>query len=177
MEQLASAKAALVKLNAGAWEPQLATAAAQIKQAEAALAQAKTNVELRTVTAPSDGVVLQVNVQVGQYVTSVSAETLIVFGDTRTLHVRTDIDEVDIPRFESAKAATAYRRGDAKTPYQLKLLRVEPLVIPKQTLTGELQERTDTRVLQAIFEVIPAENAPKLYVGQQLDVFADTGTP
>lgn len=173
VEQLASAKAALVKLNAGAWEPQLATAAAQIKQAEAALALAKTNVELRTVKAPSDGVVLQVNVQVGQYVNSVSSETLMVFGDTQTLHVRTDIDEVDIPRFEQAQTAIAYRRGDAKTPYRLKLLRIEPLVIPKQTLTGELQERTDTRVLQAIFEVVSTKDSDKLFVGQQMDVFAE----
>lgn len=172
--QLASAKAELVKLNAGTWAPQLATAAAEVKQAEAALAQAKTNVDLRTVTAPTDGTVLQINVQVGEYESGLSTETLMIFGDTSTLNVRTDIDEVDIPRFEQAKTATAYRRGDSQTPIELKLLRVEPFVIPKQTLTGELQERTDTRVLQAIFEVQPSETTPKLYVGQQVDVFAAT---
>ena len=88
--------------------------------------------------------------------------------------MRVDIDEVDIPRFEQAKKATAFRRGDSQTPISLTLLRIEPLVIPKQTLTGETQERTDTRVLQAIFRVGANANHPKLYVGQQLDVFAAT---
>ena len=171
-EQLESAKAELAKLQAGAWAPQIATAEAQVFQATAALEQARTHVALRTVTAPIDGEVLQVNVEVGQYVSGVSTQPLIVLGDTSTLHVRVDIDEVDIPRFEKAMTATAYRRGDSRTAIPLTLVRIEPLVIPKQTLTGELQERTDTRVLQAIFRVGRSDNQLTLYVGQQLDVFA-----
>jgi multidrug resistance efflux pump len=171
---LTSAEAALTKLKAGAWSAELNIAEAQVAQAEAALTQAKTNLALQTVTAPIDGEVLQVNVRVGEFVSSVSTTPLIVFGDTSQLHVRVDIDEVDIPRFQDAKKATAYRRGDAETPIPLTLVLIEPLVIPKQTLTGEIQERIDTRILQAIFKVDATGELPRLYVGQQLDVFVIT---
>ena len=173
-EQLASAKAELTKLNAGAWAPQIAVAESHIAQAEAALNQAQTTVSLRTVTAPTNGNVLQINVEAGEFVVAGPGSSVMVFGDTSELHVRVDVDEVDIPRFEQAKTATAFRRGDAKTAIPLTLLRIEPLVIPKQTLTGELQERTDTRVLQAVFKVDAVDKLPTLYVGQQLDVFAAT---
>jgi hypothetical protein len=44
-------------------------------------------------------------------------------------------------------------------------------VLPKKSLTGNSTERTDTRVLQAIFR-IQSSRMP-LFVGQQIDVFID----
>lgn len=41
-------------------------------------------------------------------------------------------------------------------------------MIPKKSLTGNSAERTDTRVLQAIYGLDP-ENG--LYIGGQLDVY------
>ncbi len=169
---LASAQTTLDKLMAGAWKADLAITEAQVAQAQAALQQAMTNLTLQSVTAPFDGDVLQVNVRPGELVTQFAAVALMIFGDTSRLNVRVDIDEVDIPRFTSAKSALAYRRGDAETAIKLTLLRVDPIVIPKQTLTGESQERIDTRVLQAIFKVELSPDSPVLFVGQQLDVFA-----
>ena len=52
-------------------------------------------------------------------------------------------------------------------------VRVEPLVVPKKTLTGENTERVDTRVLQVIYAI--GETRQPVYVGQQLDVFVDGG--
>ena len=57
---------------------------------------------------------------------------------------------------------------------RLRFVRVEPLVIPKKALTGENTERVDTRVLQAIYAIDRADHP--IYVGQQLDVFIDSGT-
>ena len=63
----------------------------------------------------------------------------------------------------------AFVRGnpDLKTPLQFE--RLEPYVVPKVSLTGQSTERTDTRVLQAIYSFDPA--ALPVYVGQQMDVF------
>ena len=48
-------------------------------------------------------------------------------------------------------------------------MRIDPFVIPKQSLTGASTERVDTRVLQVIYELeIP--QGKKIYVGQQVDV-------
>jgi multidrug efflux pump subunit AcrA (membrane-fusion protein) len=169
-EQLRTAQAQLDKLNAGTWQPDLDAAAAQLRQANAALDQAKVELDQYHVAAPINGEILQVNLRVGEYV-SASADGLIVMGDTSKLNVRVDIDEVDIPRFKTGGPAIGYRRGDTKHPISLSMLRIEPLVIPKQTLTGENQERTDTRVLQALFRVADSESPREIYVGQQLDVF------
>jgi HlyD family secretion protein len=43
--------------------------------------------------------------------------------------------------------------------------------VPKVSLTGQSTERTDTRVLQAIYSFDPA--ALPVYVGQQMDVFIE----
>ena len=53
----------------------------------------------------------------------------------------------------------------------LKFVRFEPLVVPKQSLTGASTERVDTRVLQAVYRIQKADFP--LFVGQQMDVFID----
>jgi HlyD family secretion protein len=60
-------------------------------------------------------------------------------------------------------------KGDSLTPFPLKFVRIEPFVIPKQSLTGASTERVDTRVLQVIYE-LPVPEGKQLYVGQQVDV-------
>ena len=47
--------------------------------------------------------------------------------------------------------------------------------MPKVSLTGQSTERTDTRVLQAIYSFDPA--ALPVYVGQQMDVFIEALLP
>ena len=96
---------------------------------------------------------------------------LVVLGDTSRLHLRANIDEQDIPRFHPEAAALAVLRGAPNTKFPLVFRRVEPLVVPKRSLTGESTERIETRVLEVIFEIHP--QGAQLYVGQQVDVFVD----
>ena len=60
-------------------------------------------------------------------------------------------------------------RGNPDLKTSLQFQRLEPYVVPKVSLTGQGTERTDTRVLQAIYSFDPA--ALPVYVGQQMDVF------
>jgi hypothetical protein len=68
--------------------------------------------------------------------------------------------------------AEAQVRGNPKLKAKLSFVRIEPLVIPKRSLTGDSTERVDTRVLQIIFKIEPTEGIP-LYPGQQMDVFIE----
>ena len=43
--------------------------------------------------------------------------------------------------------ATATLRGDPQAKFELNYKRVEPYVVPKKSLTGDITERVDTRVL------------------------------
>jgi HlyD family secretion protein len=171
--QLARAEAELKLLREGAWKPDIAVAEAQVKMAEAQLRQTETELDRLVVTAPVDGRVLQRNVRTGEYVGVPPGQALIVVGDVTTLHVRMDVDENDIGRFRRDVAGRAITRGANKYEVPLAFVRLEPLVVPKKSLTGQGTERVDTRVLQLIYKV--AATDPRLHVGQQVDVFLDTG--
>jgi len=170
-QKLTQSKSELDLLKAGAWKPEIAIAKAAIAIAEAQVQQTQTEIDRALVTAPAAGEVLQVNVRPGQAVSTQPGQALILLGDNSERRVRVDIDEHDIPRFNSQARAKAFRRGDAETELNLRFVRLEPYVVPKKALTGDNTERTDTRVLQAIYAIEAA--AVPVYVGQQLDVFIE----
>jgi HlyD family secretion protein len=161
-------------LKAGAWKPDLEIAKAAVDEAGALVEQAKTEIARATVVAPVDGVVLQVNVRAGERVSDRDAKALVVVGDINTYHVRIDIDERDIARFQPGAPAKAYPRGETAHEMTMRFVRVEPFVVPKKSLTGENTERVDTRVLQVLYAIERHEHP--VYVGQQLDVFIDEAT-
>jgi HlyD family secretion protein len=170
--QWEQAKADLELLMAGAWKPDKDLSRAAIDLALAQIEQTKTEIERATVRAPIDGHVLQVNVRPGEYVATQAGQSLVMMGDLTQHHVRVDIDEHDIPRFQPGAPARATRRGDAQHELKLSFVRVERFVTPKKSLTGDNTERVDTRVLQVIY-AIEASGQP-IFVGQQMDVFIDT---
>ena len=165
------AQADLALLQAGAWEPDKAIARAAIAQAQAQIDETQTEIDRTLVRAPVAGQVLQVNVRPGEYVSAAAGQALVVLGDLGGLHVRADIDEHDIPRFQTDGDARAFLRGPERREVRLRFIRVEPYVVPKRSLTGDNTERVDTRVLQTIYEV--ADDDQPLFVGQQVDVFID----
>jgi multidrug efflux pump subunit AcrA (membrane-fusion protein) len=172
--QLRSAEKDLALTVAGAWKRDKVIARAAIAQAEAQVGQAQTDIDRCLVRAPVDGVVLQVNVRPGEYVGAPPSQALVVLGAIdKTVHVRVDIDEHDIPRFKAGAPARASLRGAPEKLYPLTFVRVEPYVIPKKSLTGDNTERVDTRVLQVIY-ALDVTGKP-VYVGQQMDVFIDVG--
>jgi multidrug resistance efflux pump len=176
--QLARANAELTLLQSNAWQARRAVQQAAVEQSAAQVKQIETEIERSEVRAivPEGKTleVLQVNVRRGEYVGAPPGQALIVLGGTKTLHVRVDIDENDIPRFREAAPAVAELRGAADTPrVPLRFVRVEPLVIPKQALTGDNKERVDTRVLQVLYAFDPT--GLPVRVGQQVDVFIDVG--
>ena len=172
-QRLAAAMADHELLKAGAWKEDIAVAESAVRRARAHVEQARTEIARLTVTSPIDGDVLKVDVRAGEQVGTGSDRRLMVLGRVQPLCVRTDIDESEIPRFEKHALARAHVRGDPGRSYRLRFVRVEPYVIPKQSLTGDNRERVDTRVLQVVYAV--EEDAPHLYVGQQVDVFVDVG--
>jgi HlyD family secretion protein len=169
--QLQKTKAEHELLLAGAWEQDKAVAKAAVAQAASEVERLRVEIDRHTVKASVDGEILQVNVRPGEYVSLASGKALVVLGNVSLLHVRVDIDEQDIPRFERTLGGIAYLRADSSKGYPLAFVRVEPYVIPKKSLTGDVTERVDTRVLQVIYAL--DQKGDQVYVGQQVDVFFD----
>lgn len=173
-EQHAKAQADDLLLRAGTWEPDLLVARATVAQNQAQVDQIRVELDRLTVKAPVSGEILRVNVRPGEYVGQPADRTLMILGDTERVHVRADIDEVDIPRLQVGNRARAFVRGASERPIPLEFVRVEPYVLPKKSLTGNSTERVDTRVLQVVFAI--DQSPSEVYVGQQLDVFIDAQT-
>ena len=173
LAQLQKADADLKLLKAGAWEADKLIAQKSIEQSRALLLQTDIELARNVMTAPIAGEILQRNVRPGEYVGVPPSQALMVLGDTEVLHVRMDIDENDLTRFRPGMPGRAFRRGDPSRAIPLAYVRVEPYVIPKKSLTGSGTERVDTRVLQVIYAV--QKNDLKLFVGQQVDVYLETG--
>lgn len=146
-------------------------ARAELAAAEAALAVVDTDLERAVIRAPIAGDVLQVNVRPGEYCAPApGSRPPVILGNLRPLHVRVDVDEHEGWKISPSAAAEGHLRGNSRLTVPLRFIRVEPLVIPKRSLTGDSTERVDTRVLQILYAVDSTPNLP-LFVGQQLDVF------
>ena len=184
--KLATSKADLELLKAGAWKADIEIALAEalsaeadVKSADAAIMQAKsaadaamTEIERRVVRAPVDGTILQVKIRVGEFAQPGPLQTpLMVMGQTDTLVARVDVDENDAWRVNSNAKAIASVRGNPQMRAELVFYRLEPYVIPKKSLTGDSMERVDTRVLQVLYKLDPT--VIPVRVGQQVDVFIE----
>jgi multidrug resistance efflux pump len=169
---LAKATADLARLKKGSWEEDIRIAEAAVEQARSQLESTRIELDRLTVRALTDGQVLQVNVRPGQFAALAWKEPLIVLGDVKRLHVRVDLDEQDLPLFRPGAKAVATLKGRPHVRFPLDFVKVEPYVIPKKSLTGDNSERVDTRVLQAIY-ALPDERPIPLYVGQQMDVYLE----
>jgi HlyD family secretion protein len=151
----------------------LAQAQAEAQSAEAQVKSTQIEMDRRVVKAPVDGELLQVKVRLGEYAPAGSlAQPLMLMGNTKTLHVRVDVDENDAWRVRADAPATGYVRGNRDINTGLRFVRIEPYVVPKRSLTGDSTERVDTRVLQVLYAFEGGRKLP-IYVGQQMDVFVD----
>jgi HlyD family secretion protein len=84
------------------------SAEAGVKQAQAALESAETNLRYSTIRSPIDGIVISRNIDVGQTVAaSLQAPTLFtIANDLRKMEVETNIDEADIGKIHEGQHAT-----------------------------------------------------------------------
>jgi len=169
--RLDQAKAELALLQAGAWQPDIEIARAEVAEAQSQVERVRADLDRTIVTSPIAGQILQCKVRAGEYAPAGPlAQPLILMGAVDQLNVLADVDEQDAWRVKAGATAVASVRGDSLHRYALRFVRFEPYVTPKKNLTGDSTERVDTRVLQVIFAL--QKGAP-VYAGQQMDVFID----
>jgi multidrug efflux pump subunit AcrA (membrane-fusion protein) len=152
-------------------EESLALAACHLAKMEKEKTQ--TLLDRLTVRSPINGVVIQKNIKVGEFLVTTNIESPpIVVGDMSSYQIRVDIDEQNASRIADTATGVAYPKNRPDFAIPLDFVRVEPYVIPKRSLSGSSKEKVDTRVLQVIYTFSPPPNAT-LYIGQQVDVFIE----
>jgi multidrug efflux pump subunit AcrA (membrane-fusion protein) len=143
---------------------------AELVQTRASLSQAQTQLRLHQTLAPIAGKILQVRARPGQAaMADANGDPLVTMGQMHPLHIRLDIDEADIARVDIGAPALANPRGLANRRVRAQFVRVEPLVLPKRSLTNSPNERVDVRVLQIIYRLPEASEG--FFAGQQVEGF------
>lgn len=148
-------------------------AADTVKVALATVMRIKTSIERAHIRAPIDGLVLQSNVHPGDFanINPFDRSSLMIIGDVSTLQLRVNIAEEDAWRVKAGAPGTAFVRGNNTIKIPLTFLKIEPLLIPKRSLTGSDTEQVDTRVLQILYTFSPKDHP--IYTGQLLDVYLE----
>lgn len=167
--QLQKAQADLKKLKAGAWRFDLQKAEADLQTTTAQLGKATIALQQAIVRAPRSGEVLKVNIRPGESLGTVLNQEAVVLGNTKTLQVRVDIDEINASQVYPNMEAVATLRGDSQKHFPLRFNRIVPYMVPKKNLSGSNTERVDVRVLQLIYQFDPPHFP--VYVGQQVDIY------
>lgn len=148
------------------------TASAKVTQAIAQEKATETEIDRLTIRAPVAGQVLQSKIRVGEFAPAqVLATPLMLLGSVTPLHLRVDVDENDAWRVSRNAHAVAFVRGNRETSFPLTFVRFEPYVIPKRSLTGDIAERVDTRVLQVVYSF--TRGTESVFVGQLMDVYIE----
>jgi HlyD family secretion protein len=151
-------------------QARLAAAQAAIVQNQSALGQARVNQALRSVKAPIDATILSIKAHQGEYFAQGNnAEPMLTLGNINPLHVKVDIDEIETSKINFDAPVSLSPRGSPQMRITGTLIRIEPVIQPKKSLTNATNERVDTRVLQIIY-ALPS-NVKGFFVGQQIDAF------
>lgn len=172
--ELQVARAELARAEAGPWEKDLAVAQARREAAKAAADGTRALIERLTVRAPLAGVILKRNVEPGRFATTDPNDPAMVLGAIDEMRVRAQVDEEDLPRLREGAAGTARVRGAGDKRLALTMIRIEPLALPKRSLTGDISERVDTRIVEVLFRVESTDGV-RLYPGQVVDVYIEAG--
>lgn len=110
---------------------------AQISSAELNVEKAELDLSRTKITAPMDGTVVGLPVEVGQTINaSSSSPTIVKLADLSTMIVKAGISEADVPNVTPGQRAYFTILGDPDTPIDATLLYVEPAPESFQTSTS-----------------------------------------
>lgn len=125
-----------------------AASRSNVIQAQGAYDAAKTAYEKSLITAPFDGVVAELNLEVGQLsqITAVIPLAPIRLVDVQPRYVRVEIDEVDLPKVALGQRARIKILAVRREPFQAVVRKVVPYVssIREQDRTSEVELTVDS---------------------------------
>ena len=169
----ARAAASLALLRAGARSEDIRAAEARLAAARAERQRAEALFEKSQVRSPVDGTVLKRDLREGETVVALSPLPLARIGDIRQLHVRADIDELDIDRIKVGQSAKVSSDAFPGRSFPGKVIHVSQRMGRRNLSSGDPAEKQDVKILEAL---ILLDGHPALPVGLRVDVLIDTGS-
>src|SRR5262249_25818597 len=121
-------------------QSQIDQARASGARAQAALVNAKTQLDQTRVVAPSDGIVLKKYVEQGTLITSgvsfnSSGTSIVQMGDISRMYVDVQVDETDAASVDPGQAVDIPFDAYPTTPFEGKVIKIDPQAVIDQNVT------------------------------------------
>ena len=165
-ERAASMRLALVE--AGARPEDIQRAEAAVREARAQLAAAESQLEKTSLRSPIDGMIVYRYREPGETVITEIPTPILSVGDRSRLHIRVDVDEMDIGRVWMGQEVYAMASAFAEQRFAGRVIHIEPTLGRKNFRTDRPTEKMDTRVQEVVVELDDADEIP---LELQMDVW------
>lgn len=163
-----AARLRLELAQAGPRQEDLDRARAAVREAQAQLAAARSLLEKTYLRSPIDGIVVYRHREPGETVFSETPMPVLSLGDRSRLHVRVDVDEMDIGRVWRAQEVYAVASAFTGRRFHGRVVHIEPTLGRKNFRTDRPTEKIDTRVQEVVVELDDADDVP---LELQMDVW------
>ncbi len=147
---------------------------ARVKLAEAAVEQARTMIAKTILRAPADGIVLKVDAEPGERITSLRTEPVMTLADNSRIQVRAYVEELDAITLTVGQSAYAAADGLPDRRFSARIIWIAPSMQPKTHLHNHPGERVDTRVREVLVQI---DQPDGLVIGLPVDVFIEPDYP
>ncbi|HEX9922551.1 MAG TPA: HlyD family efflux transporter periplasmic adaptor subunit [Anaerolineae bacterium] len=144
---LASAEASLAELLQEPSAAEIASTQAGIDKARLTLEEKNRDLEQAVLVAPTDGVVLELNIEPGERVLDEAGDAALVIANTSTYLLKMEVDEIDIGRIKPGQPATIQLDAFAETEFKGEVTDIAPRPADSEgnaIVTYEVTIRLDT---------------------------------
>jgi HlyD family secretion protein len=156
----AAAKARYDRSVAGPRPEELAVAQAQVVEAEAQLAVARTTFEKTRIRSPIDGMVIYRFREPGESVFPNVPAPILSIGNRDVLHVRADVDELDFGKVKLGQRAFATCDAFGSRRFYGTIVQVAQTLGRKNFRTDRPTEKADTKILEVVLALDDGRDLP-----------------
>lgn len=154
------AQARYDRSQAGPRPEELALAHAQVAQTQAQLFVAQTNLEKTCVRSPIDGLVIYRFREVGESVFPNVPAPVISIGNRDTLHIRVDVDELDLAKVKRGQRFFATCDALGQRRFYGHVVKIASTMGRKNFRTDRPTERADTKILEVVAALDNGQDLP-----------------
>lgn len=162
----AAAAARALEARAGSRQEDVLIAEAQTRIADAHREEARAMLARTQIFAPFTGEVLRVKGRVGEYHNPASGDPIVIFGDTRRVRLRLDVDERDVARAKVGAPAYATAPAFGVTRFPGKVIEVARHMGRRNVRVDDPVDRVDVKILEVIVEL---DGNPPLISGLRME--------
>jgi multidrug resistance efflux pump len=168
LAELNAAKARLELVESPARADEIRIAQAEVQVARSELGLVEQELVRTTLAAPTTGIVLEVNCQVGEFASPKSVESTIVIVNNDRLRVRAYVEEMDAPRVQVGMSVTITVDGIPGREFRGKVTSLSPRMADKILFSNRPDEIYDTATREVWIDLDGATDG--LVIGLRADV-------